>query len=134
MLLRRVAPVACFASLVLALGVATQAQAPAAAATATGEAPPRWPDGRVNLGSTADHKGYWEVRPGLGGFPRAADVPFQPWARGLYQYRSSRTDLHPPLVRCKPASGSIGGRERFCPRTEACSPCPMAPTRYSGSR
>ena len=105
MLLRRVAPVACFASLVLALGVATQAQAPAAAATATGEAPPRWPDGRVNLGSTADHKGYWEVRPGLGGFPRAADVPFQPWARGLYQYRSSRTDLHPPLVRCKPASG-----------------------------
>ena len=42
MLLRRVAPVACFASLVLALGVATQAQAPAAAATATGEAPPRW--------------------------------------------------------------------------------------------
>ena len=66
---------------------------------------PRWPDGRVNLGSTPDAKGYWEIRPGLGGFPRAADVPFQPWARALYQYRTSRADLHPPLVRCKPAGG-----------------------------
>src|SRR3989449_10775336 len=35
-------------------------------------------------------KGYWEVRPGLSGLPRAADVPFQPWARALYQYRTSR--------------------------------------------
>ena len=80
------------------------AQAPPAAGAAT-EAAPRWPDGRVNLGSTREHKGYWEVRPGLGGFPRAADVPFQPWARALHQYRTSRSDLHPPLVRCKPASG-----------------------------
>src|SRR5436309_7836906 len=69
------------------------------------EPAPRWPDGHVNLGSTADQKGYWEVRPGLGGMPRAADVPFQPWARALYQYRSSRTDLYPPLVSCKPATG-----------------------------
>ena len=60
---------------------------------AAAEAAPRWADGHVNLGSTADKKGYWEVRPGLGGMPRAADVPFQPWARALYQYRSSRTDL-----------------------------------------
>jgi hypothetical protein len=59
----------------------------------------------VNLGSSPDRKGYWEVRPGLGGFPRAADVPMQPWARALYQYRTSRTDLYPPLVRCKPAGG-----------------------------
>jgi hypothetical protein len=29
----------------------------------------------------------------------------QPWARALYQYRTSRTDLYPPLVRCKPAGG-----------------------------
>ena len=27
---------------------------------------PRFPDGHVNLGSDATHKGYWEVRPGLG--------------------------------------------------------------------
>jgi hypothetical protein len=59
----------------------------------------------VNLGSTPDHKGYWEVRPGLGGAPRAADVPFQPWARALYQYRQSNNALFPPLVNCKPAAG-----------------------------
>ncbi len=72
---------------------------------AAAEPAPRWADGHVNLGSTADKKGYWEVRPGLGGMPRAADVPFQPWARALYQYRTSRTDLYPPLVNCKPATG-----------------------------
>src|SRR5215467_7676784 len=81
-----------------------------ATAAATADSPPpeptpRWPDGHINLGSTPDKKGYWEVRPGLGGAPRAADVPFQPWARALYQYRVGRTDLYPPLVRCKPAAG-----------------------------
>ena len=57
------------------------------------------------LGSTPANKGYWEVRPGLGGTPRAADVPFQPWARALQQYRASRVDLYPPSVHCKPTSG-----------------------------
>jgi len=66
---------------------------------------PRWPDGRINLGSTPQQKGYWEIRPGLGGVPRPADVPFQPWARALFDVRTSRTDLHPPLVYCKPAAG-----------------------------
>jgi hypothetical protein len=60
---------------------------------------------KVSLGSTPSEKGYWEIRPGLGGAPRAADVPFQPWAKALYDYRQSRTDLYPPLVRCKPAGG-----------------------------
>src|SRR6185369_2465841 len=69
-----------------------------AAATAVVDAPPseaapRWPDGRVNLGSTSDKKGYWEVRPGLGGAPRPADVPFQPWTKALQQYRAAKTDL-----------------------------------------
>ena len=32
-------------------------------------------------------------------------MPFQPWAKALYDYRQSRTDLYPPLVRCKPAGG-----------------------------
>jgi hypothetical protein len=84
-------------------GQAPQTQPPATAPADL--ATPRWPDGRVNLGSSSDKKGYWEIRPGLGGVPRAADVPFQPWARALYDYRSSRADLHPPLVRCKPAGG-----------------------------
>ncbi|MBV8844353.1 MAG: hypothetical protein JO307_16220 [Bryobacterales bacterium] len=69
------------------------------------EPTPRSPDGRPNLGSTPDHKGYWELRPGLGGMPRANEVPFQPWARALYQYRTSKADLYPPLVNCKPAAG-----------------------------
>jgi hypothetical protein len=71
----------------------------------TVEPAPRWPDGHVNLGSTHDRKGYWEVRPGLGGMPRTADVPLQPWARALYQYRTSKNDLYPPLVNCKPGAG-----------------------------
>src|SRR5687767_7201763 len=81
------------------------AQAPAPAAAPAAEATPRWPDGRVNLGATRDQKGYWEVRPGLGGMPRAADVPMQPWARALYEARTAKTDLYPPLVHCKPGSG-----------------------------
>ena len=66
---------------------------------------PRWPDGHPNLGSTPDHKGYWEVRPGLGGTPRATEIPFQPWAQALQRYRTSRGDLFPPSVRCKPNGG-----------------------------
>jgi hypothetical protein len=97
------------ALLVAVLTVPCPAQAQGAggapAAAAAPEPAPRWPDGRVNLGSTREHKGYWEVRPGLGGVPRAADVPFQPWARALYQLRTSTPDLHPPLVSCKPAVG-----------------------------
>jgi hypothetical protein len=80
------------------LGAAAHAQAP--------EPAPRWPDGHVNLGSTPDKKGYWEVRPGLGGMPRGADVPLQPWARALAAFRNSKSDLYPPLVRCKPSGGN----------------------------
>lgn len=80
------------------LSIAALAQAPP-------EPTPRWPDGHINLGSTSEKKGYWEVRPGLGGVPRGADVPFQPWARALYQYRTTKSDLYPPLVSCKPAAG-----------------------------
>ena len=69
------------------------------------EPTPRWPDGRVNLGSTADKKGYWEIRPGLGGLPRAADVQMQPWARALSEYRAAHPELYPPLVGCKAAGG-----------------------------
>jgi hypothetical protein len=88
-------------SSVAAQGRGQAAQAPAAPAEPT----PRWPDGRVNLGSTAEKKGYWEIRPGLGGMPRAADIPMQAWARALSEYRTSRVDMYPPLVRCKPTGG-----------------------------
>src|SRR3954464_6223974 len=69
------------------------------------EPAPRWPDGHVNLGSVAGKKGYWEVRPGLGGFPRAADVPFQPWAKAVYEYRTATFSKDSPLVDCKASPG-----------------------------
>ena len=87
---------------VVLLGAVTLAQTTSSPGP---EPAPRWPDGHVNLGSSAAKKGYWEVRPGLGGFPRAADVPLQPWARALAQFRNSKNDLYPPLVRCKPSGG-----------------------------
>src|SRR5215469_17164912 len=84
-----------------------QDHAPAekAAGAPSTEPAPRSPDRHINLGSAPGKKGYWEVRPGLGGMPRPNNVPFQPWARALYQYRASKSDLYPPLVTCKPASG-----------------------------
>ena len=57
---------------------------------------------KLSLGSTKDQKGYWEIRPGLGGAPRAADVPFQPWAKAAYDMR--QIDQFEPHTRCK-ASG-----------------------------
>jgi hypothetical protein len=66
---------------------------------------PRSPEGHVLLGSAPGAKGYWEVRPGLGGMPRQADLPVQPWARALAQYRNSKQDLWPPSVQCKPSGG-----------------------------
>jgi hypothetical protein len=79
---------------------------------------PQWPDGTVGLGSTPGAEGYWQVRPGAGGGsnplnipgpvnPRAVDVPLQPWARALYEYRQNeftQTNF-PPTVRCKPGGG-----------------------------
>jgi len=80
---------------VLSFGQAKQAPEPT----------PRWPDGKVNLGAAPGKKGYWEVRPGLGGFPRANDVPFQPWAKAVYEYRTATFSQDSPLVDCKAAPG-----------------------------
>jgi hypothetical protein len=68
------------------------------------EPTPRWPDGRVNLGSAPGHKGYWELRPGFA--PRVTNVPFQPWAKELYTYRQASQKLtRPPYIDCKAAPG-----------------------------
>ena len=66
---------------------------------------PRWPDGRVNLGAAPNAKGYWELRPGFAGRP-VGNVPFQPWAKQLFDYRQSSQKLtRPPYIDCKPAPG-----------------------------
>jgi len=83
---------------------------------------PRLADGRVNLGTLPGEKGHW-IRQGRGqlasnpGSVIAAgpgglstnltmdDVPFQPWARALYEYRQANFERDAPHSRCKPSPG-----------------------------
>jgi hypothetical protein len=75
---------------------------------------PHWPDGRVNLDAAPGQKGFWNVMQGnVFGRNGSAlptnltleEVPFQDWARALYQYRQSRNGLDDPHARCYPAGG-----------------------------
>ncbi len=83
---------------------------------------PRWPDGRVNLGMMPGEKGIWEGNAGAtlatnppGGLDnpsmylasnlKLADVPFQRWARAVYEYRQAETTKDDPHVRCKASGG-----------------------------
>jgi hypothetical protein len=91
------------------------------------QAAPRHPDGRVNLGPLSGQAGIWlpsnasftnpenASAGGLGGRaiagrPTASEIPFQPWARALYQYR--QLNEFEPHTRCKPSGG---GRQFFTP-------------------
>jgi len=73
---------------------------------------PRWPDGHVNLSQAPGIKGFWNVASGSpigpGGLPgnlTLDQVPFQEWARALYDYRRQRGGLDDPHARCQPAGG-----------------------------
>jgi hypothetical protein len=83
---------------------------------------PHWPDGHVNLGPSPGQKGLWEGNAGAtlatnppGGLDnpgmylptnlKISDVPFQPWARAIYEYRQAQTTKDDPHVRCKPSGG-----------------------------
>jgi hypothetical protein len=93
-----------------------------------GDAPaqptPRWPDGTVNWGAPIGEKGgLWNVAGGVFAIPDAqapgapagrdqdafpgkptlSQVPFQPWARAIYDYRQ-HNQLE-PYTRCKPSGG-----------------------------
>lgn len=101
-------------------------------AAAPGPAP-RWPDGRINLGAVPGENGVWEVTPTavplaradsasdfglfsadmreptdpfLASRPKLSQVPFQPWARALFDDRVQHR--REPYTRCKP---SPGGRQ-----------------------
>ena len=101
---------------------------PAAAQKAAPRPAPRWPDGRIRLGAAPGEKGIWQpngrpilaepetdptIKDGQGrgafsgppfpGKPKESEVPFQPWAKALYQYRE--TNLFEPHTRCKPSGG-----------------------------
>lgn len=84
--------------------------------------PPRWPDGHVSLGPSPGESGLWLPidarlsRPdsgpgrGPGGSPsypnnlHYSEVPFQPWARALLDYRLDNP--FEPHARCKPSGGA----------------------------
>jgi hypothetical protein len=75
---------------------------------------PHWADGRVNLDATPGAKGFWNVMQGnvvgKGGSSLPTNltldqVPFQDWARALYDYRVARNGLDDPHARCYPAGG-----------------------------
>jgi hypothetical protein len=82
---------------------------------------PRLPNGRINLGATPGQAGLWfpfnsvaerivnpDDMPADAGAryqdrPRLSDIPFQTWARELYNYR--RVNQFEPHTRCKPSPG-----------------------------
>jgi len=77
---------------------------------------PRWPDGHVNLASVPGQKGHWirtrrelvvDARTSnpLPNDRRIEDIPFQPWAKALFEYRRANNDRDSPHARCKPDAG-----------------------------
>jgi hypothetical protein len=85
---------------------------------------PRWADGHPRLGPAPGEKGYWaspsassmmETTAGnlrmngdglLANIADAGKVaPFQPWAKGLYEYRQRNLLKDDPMVSCLPPGG-----------------------------
>ncbi|MDR2215585.1 MAG: hypothetical protein LBE59_07070 [Nevskiaceae bacterium] len=104
------------AAAALPLSISLFTPAPAAegmarkpAASADTRPTPRLADGKPNLGPEVSGIGFWDrgLGPAVGGarFPPPEEIPFQPWARALYDYRQSRTFVDDPHVRCTPPGG-----------------------------
>ena len=106
------------------IALSASAQAPSdRALRESAEDIPRWPDGRVNLQAAPGETGIWEGRaPAALAFTvsdgeavasqwdlktnlRIDDVPFKPWARGLYEYRRATLGKDDPHTKCKPSGG-----------------------------
>lgn len=84
---------------------------------------PRWPDGHPRLGFVPGETGYWASVPGSNLFETGAKVrmnpdglllniadaakvaPFQPWAKGLYEYRQRTLLKDDPMASCLPPGG-----------------------------
>jgi hypothetical protein len=99
--------------------------APAGQAGARGAAPrasqptPRFPDGTPNLGPVSGAHGFWDgggsmasqvgAVEGTGGkLPTNlpfSEIPFQPWARALFDYRRENLEKDDPHARCIPNGG-----------------------------
>ena len=77
---------------------------------------PRWPDGRVNIATVPGQKGHWirtrrelvvdaTTTNTLPNDRTIEEIPFQPWAKALFEYRRTRDDRDSPHARCKPSAG-----------------------------
>jgi Family of unknown function (DUF6152) len=85
---------------------------------------PRWPDGHPRLGVAPGEQGYWadpsasslietasgNIRMNRNGLlANLADAdkvaPFQPWAKGLYEYRQRALLKDDPMLSCLPPGG-----------------------------
>ncbi|HWK54012.1 MAG TPA: hypothetical protein VNR18_06570, partial [Hyphomicrobiales bacterium] len=87
-------------------------------APAAGPAP-RHDDGRINFGAEPGEAGYWsrvtanlvinpdsyEARATLTAPVHIDDIPLQPWARALTNFRHELFLASEPYTRCKPAGG-----------------------------
>ena len=93
-------------------------------AAAKPEPGPRWPNGHPRLGPEPGKSGHWGtasvpalVQTGAGKIAMDADglltnigdldkvAPFQPWARGVYEYRQRTLLAEDPLKKCLPPGG-----------------------------
>jgi len=96
----------------------------AASKQGPGKPAPRWPDGHPRLGVVGQEKGYWaspsaaslvdiaagNVRMDSHGLLANLDdagkvAPFQPWAKGLYEYRQRTLLKDDPMLSCLPPGG-----------------------------
>lgn len=93
---------------------------------------PKWPNGHVRLGVEPGAKGFW-ADPSVGGLYEAsagnirmsrdgqlaniADsakvAPFQPWAKGLYEYRQKAMLRDDPMAFCLPPGGPRQFEDRY---------------------
>src|SRR5712671_2425920 len=75
---------------------------------------PRWPDGHPMLAAAPGKTGYWNA--GTGGLTGKngmnlstnldiGEVPFQPWAKALYEARRADQQKNDPHARCVPPGG-----------------------------
>jgi hypothetical protein len=99
------------------------APAPFLKVSAPARPTPRWPDGHPRLGVVPGETGYWSSTAGsileetganvrinadglLANIADAGKVaPFQPWAKGLYEYRQKNLLKDDPMASCLPPGG-----------------------------
>jgi hypothetical protein len=115
----RIAVIAAAALLGVLVNLPAAAQGRGGGAKPPSAPAPRWPDGRVNLGAPRGEKGVWERRNehlvvNPKSYQAAAtknarvhidQLPLQPWARALTNYRHELALASEPYTRCKPAGG-----------------------------